>query len=231
MRFVALVKKELREILVWLALAAVAFVCTGSLILWHRARHPYNYKYWDKEPGYEIDSSEFTQYPQPLRGVGPALLLTSVGLGLVLAAQQFGEPEKLKTWAFAIHRSVRRITILWAKFAAAAIAFVFSLGLFWSLLYFYASKPGVFLYPPTRRDLIEGWIFVIVGLVVYSGTALSALSTRKGQRPGIVGFVFAAGVGFLALVQSSLALCFLVIIAGGAMLLSQVIDTFLNREF
>ncbi|MCK4384968.1 MAG: hypothetical protein KAW52_01765, partial [candidate division Zixibacteria bacterium] len=121
--------------------------------------------------------------------------------------------------------------ILAAKLTAASIAFVISLGPVWIGLYWYAGQPEVFPIPQTLRVFIEGWIFIMLGLVTYLGTALSGLSKAKWYTTKIFGLVFAAFVIFTTFPQCSLAWIFTVIAVSTAILLSRIFDTFLRREF
>ncbi len=230
MRFVALITKELRESLPLVVLLAGIFGLVGILIFWICAQHPDHYYYWNKEPGEFIGFYEFIRAPEPLTGIGPLLLGISAVLGLGLAAQHFGEQDKLKTWAFTIHRSVTRSTILWAKFCTAVIAFVVSLGSIWSLFFFAASKQSVFFCSLKPRIFLEGWIFIILGLIMYFSTTLAVLS-KKRQRARGCGIGFALGLGALTLIQFSLFYSFVILVIGIVILLSQNISAFASREF
>ena len=234
MKFMALVKKELRECLPWLILAAVILTFFGTIDLRSIARfqedYGYQYDYWHEDPGSTVRSYLIANFP-PIDGIGMLLFITSIGLGLVLAGRQFWMPGFTRTWAFTIHRSVSRATILWAKLAAAVIAFVISLGVIWTLFYLYALQPDILPYPPRTRILFEGWIFVILGLLVYFGGVLSGLSSARWYTTKIVGVAFAVFVMVLAMMQPRLLYCLVIIAAGMVILLCQIIHTFLNKEF
>ena len=231
MRFSALVRKELRECLPWMLLAAIAFLALGGFFL--RVQIHYGTPSWHYSrlsPGTIAESFLFTYY-SILRLTGPLLLLSSIGLGLVLGIRQFWIPNFTRTWPFLLHRSVSRRTILAAKLTVALIAFVISLGPVWIGLYWYANQPEVFPIPQTPRVFIEGWIFIMLGLVTYLGTALSGLSTAKWYTTKIFGLVFAAFVILTTFSQCSLVWVFTVIAVSAAILLSRIFDTFLRREF
>ena len=89
----------------------------------------------------------------------------------------------------------------------------------------------MFTIPPRTRTLIEGWIFVAAGLVIYFGTALSAISTVRWYTTRIVGVAFATFILIFALSQISITLCIVMIAVGLLILVSQVVHTFLTREF
>ena len=231
MKFLALMRKELRESLPWMLLAAIFLLIFGSLALWSRTI-PQNiaYRYPVFSPGSNINTYQLTK-PSLLQPVGSLLFLTSIGLGLVLGGRQFWVAHFTKTWGFTLHRSVSRQTILGAKLAAAIVAFAVSLGTVWLALYWYASRPQLLTAPPTMRIFIEGWIYILLGFVVYLGTCLAGLSRAKWYTTKIFGLAFAVLILVTALVQWKLILAFAAIIAGILILLTQITDTFLNREF
>ena len=230
MRFSALLYKELRECLPWMLLAAIALLALGGFFL----SAPINYSnpnwyYSNLSPGTIVVPSSLT-YISKLRLTGSLLLLSSIGLGLALGVRQFWIPNFTRTWQFLLHRSANRKTILTAKLTATSIAFVISLGPVWIGLYWYAYRLEVISIPPSPRIFIEGWIFIMLGLVTYLGTALSGLSTAKWYTTKILGLAFAA---VIIMTFSSLTLGGLlgVIIVSTAILLSQIFQTFLRKEF
>ena len=115
MRFVALFKKELRETAPWTILAAVVMllICGGLVSFWmkYTGGEP---PYWRVEPGETVSLYDLLRRSE-LADCGPVILLTTAGLGVILAARQFMVPISLKTWAFTIHRSTSPISILLAK--------------------------------------------------------------------------------------------------------------------
>lgn len=231
MRFLALLKKELREALPWLLLAAFILAFCSAIFIGEYTR-------WRRDfdepatmsPRSPVRMDTFREELQ-LRDIGTLLLYTSCGLGLVLAVRQFLVPSFLKTWAFTIHRSTSRTTILLGKFTAAIIALILSCGIIWTLFFWYASKPGLFPMPLRQRTFAEGWIIITFGLVMYFGTVLSALSTARWYTTKMFGLAFAGCTFMLLLLQVSLALCLVMIIISLVILVSQIIHTFLNREF
>ena len=179
MRFSALLRKELRESLPWMLLAAIIFLAIGGFVLRAQAYwgQP-NWYYSGLSPGSAVEPDRLTHY-SPLAITGSWLVITSIGLGLVLGVRHFWIPLFTRTWPFLLHRSVSRQMILGAKLAAATVAFVVSLGAVWIGLYWYACRSELFLVPPPGRIFIEGWLFIVLGLVVYLGTVLTGLSTAR----------------------------------------------------
>lgn len=242
MRFFALLRKELRECLPWMLLAAVFFLVFGGLNLWSQTQQSHwAYRYPVFSPGTDIALYKFTRDPDitiytfiksPIvSGAGAMLFLTSIGLGLILGVRQFWMPGFTKTWGFELHRSVKRTMILWGKFAAAGISFVISTGLVWAGLYWYASQPKLFAVPPPDRIFFEGWILIMIGLVIYFGTALSGLSRARWYTTKMIGLAFAFLILVTVLSQWKLSVAFVSVIIGIAVLVVQIIDTFLSREF
>jgi len=231
MRFSALLRKEFRESLPWLLLAAIVFFAFGGFCLREKAYQAgRNWDYSHLSPGSLVEPYWLT-LSSPLAATGMWLLLTSIGLGLSLGIRHFWIPYFTGTWPFLLHRSANRKTILAAKLTAATIAFIISLGTLWVCLYWYANRPELFTIPQTARIFIEGWILIALGLIAYLGTALSGLSTAKWYTTRIFGLAFATVIIIAIFAQWRLAWAFVMIIAGVFILLSQIISLFLNREF
>jgi len=229
MRFSALLRKELRESLPWMLLAAIVFLAIGGFLL-RQAQlggwYDWSERYFSSRPTYGL------QYRHsPLQPIGPVLLLTSLGLGLVLGVRHFWIPYFTRTWPFLIHRSVDRKTIFWAKLAAAIIAFLISLGAVWAAFYSYSCDPERFTMLPIKRVFIEGWLFVLLGLIVYLGTALTGLSKARWYTTKIFGLAFATVIICATIFEWRIGWAFAAIIIGAVILLSPIIDTISNREF
>ena len=232
MRFSALLRKELRECLPWLLLAMITFIAASSIILRVEILNEnlIDYRLSHFSPGNVINYWDLIYYP-PIRETGMWLFFLSIGLGLVLGVRQFWLPNFTRTWPFLLHRSVKRETILAAKLTSATLALVISLGLTWIALYWYASKVEAFKVPLPFRVFIEGWIFIIMGFVSYLGTALSGLSRAKWYTTKIFGIALAVPLLFVIFVQLTLTGIVLIIAFFVIILLSQIIQTFLVREF
>ncbi|MHC4517155.1 MAG: hypothetical protein ACYTAS_01080 [Planctomycetota bacterium] len=233
MRFLALLRKELRESLPWLLLAGLLLLAVGILAL--RAHVPSSgARYWQYHrgmaPGETLDTWRLLS---PAKLDLPALWLSFIapGLGLVLGVRHFWVPLFTRTWAFLLHRSVARLTILWAKLAAAVLAFVLSLGIIWTGLYWYACRPGLFPVPEPVYVLVNGWLYILMGMVVYLGTALSALSTARWYTSRIFGLAFALLATLIILHQPHPIRIVVMTALVVAILLAQTTSAFLNREF
>jgi len=233
MRFLALLRKELRESLPWLLLAGLLLLAVGIFFLRAHAQvsEADGWQYHrGLSPGQTIDKHRLLQNPNLNL---PAIWLAFIapGLGLVLGVRQFWVPLFTRTWSFLLHRAAARLTILGAKLTATIIAFCISVGLVWTGLYWYACRPDLFPIPEAPQMLVNGWIYIALGLLVYLGTALSALSTARWYTSRIFGLAFAMLVVFVTLAQwrpvSIAALTVLAFVT----LLSQTMAVFVRREF
>jgi hypothetical protein len=234
MRFTALLRKELREAMPWMVLAGIVFLLFGSVFMQANAERYYRpYELWNASSYYNdsiaINCYHFFSRSRPLGDIGPLLFLTSIGLGLILGVRQFWMPNFIKMWPFTIHRSIKRCGILWSKFAATVITFVVSLGSIWTLFFLYASRRGIFYYPPRGQIYVEGWVLILTGLVMYFGTALSGLAETRWYTTKMAGIGFA--VFILSLDNTTLAGCFTTILIGLLMLVIHIISTFSEKQF
>lgn len=231
MKFVALFRKELREALPWLLLAAAVVLLFGGMALWRQVRRgggePAHF--YAPSPG-EIGGEQFRR-GSLFAGVGTTLLLTAIGLGVVLAGRQFVVPSLRRTWAFTIHRSVPRSWIVLAKFLAAAVSLVLAVGATWTLLYVWASRPGVLTFPPRSQIYAEGWIYIVLGGVAYLGTALSAVSDARWYTTRTFGMAVATMVIVVALTCLGETFRLGLIVAGLLLLAVQVMHLVISREY
>ena len=232
MRFSALLYKELRECLPWLLLAMIIFIAASSIILRVEILNEsfINHRLSRFSPGNVIGYNELT-YSSRIPVIGLWLFLLSIGLGLVIGVRQFWLPNFTRTWPFLLHRSVNRETILAAKLTSGILTLVISLGLTWVAIYWYASRVEAFKVPLPFRVFFEGCIFIIMGFVIYLGTALSGLSRSKWYTTKIFGIAFVVTVLFVIFAQLTLAGAVLIITFSVVILLSQIIHTFGGREF
>jgi hypothetical protein len=233
MRFLALLRKELRESLPWLLLAGVVVLAVGLVVL--RAESSYGsdnrWQYYDgMTPGEPVNPFRLFR-PGRLELPGLWLAFTAPALGLILGVRHFWMPLFTRTWSFLLHRSATRATILGAKLAAALIALTASLGLVWTGLYWYACRPDIFPVPEAARTLVCGWIYIALGFVIYLGTALSALSTARWYTTRIFGLAFAGLAVLVILQQWHLVWVITLMILASAILLIQTVATFNDREF
>jgi ABC-type transport system involved in multi-copper enzyme maturation permease subunit len=230
MRFAALVKKELREALPWAVLAMVIFVVIGILNIGGQQRHWWNWEQWNVSPNKNLNVWNFSNQ-SPLYEIGPLLMLLAPALGIALGARQFWLPFFARTWAFTFHRSVSRSTIVWSKIVATLIVFTVSLVGVWLLFYAYASTPGRYPFPPSARTLIHGFFFIIIGFAAYLAMALTSIGTTKWYTTRLMPIAFTFLVSMFIVSMSNLVLSSVILAATLALLLTQLIGTFNNRQF
>lgn len=190
----------------------------------------YGTRYSLLQPGEQIQPYQLTRH-SALSGPSSWLFVLSIGLGLALGVVHFWIPHFTRTWHFLLHRSLGRMSILGAKLTAAAIGFAVCLGAVWTVLYWYACRPGVFLTPAPARVFVSGWVFVVLGILVYLATALTGLTRARWYTTKIFPLAFATIVLFAATVHDSLFRACVLIALSIVVLLSQVVNTFLKREF
>ena len=230
MKFLMLLRKELRESLPWILLAAIALLAIGGMALRHNILSGWTGgSYSDISPGEPVNPHRFVRY-SPLWMPGSILFSISITLGLALGVQHFWMPHFTRTWPFLLHRSAGKMSILGAKLTAAAIGFIVPLGAVWLALYWYACRSNALDVQVPARAFIDGLILIAFGLVVYLGTALAGLSRAKWYTTKAFGLAFATVV-FFQIVQSVLFWVCVTIVVGIMILLSQVVDTFLKREY
>lgn len=231
MRFAALFGKEFRECLPWMLLVAIVLLAFGGFTL--RAQVIYDPTWqWNhayNQPGEPMNPYSLVFFHLP--GLSLLLFFSAIGLGLILGVRHFWIPNFTRTWPFLLHRSVSRSTVLAAKLSAASAALVLATGGVWTILFWYASRPEVSPIPQPVRIFIHGWIFVMLGLIIYLGTAISGLNEARWYATKILGLAFAVVAIFTITMLSSLGWAFTVIAVSIVLLLSQVFDTFLRREF
>ena len=228
MKFTALLKKELRICLPWQLLCILVFGLFGTLLIKGTMLNQKHYL----ERGYQENHPYYNYVPHtPIYETGPLILMVALALGIVLGIVQFFLPELFSKWAFTIHRSINPQAIIWSKFAAAGVTFFASMGLLWTLLYYYAAMPGRFYLPVFFRTYLEGWIYILAGLIVYWGTALSAISTTHIYTTRLLGMAIATGTIFFMIFQTSITGAITVAAVGAIILIVQIFHTFLAREF
>jgi hypothetical protein len=233
MRFLALLRKELRESLPWLLLAGLLLLAVGAFALRAQSRfsNPSAWSYnQGMAPGEAVDTYRFLR-PSRLELPAVWLAFIATGLGLVLGICHFWAPLFARTWSFLLHRSASRLTVLAAKFSVAVLGFLVSLGFVWTVLYWYACRTNLFPVPEPFKTLVGGWLFVVMGLVVYLGTALSALSTARWYTSRIFALAFAILAVLVIWSQWHPAWIVALTVAAISILLVQTVATFLSREF
>lgn len=230
MRFLALLKKELREAVPWIILSVIIlFVISWFIIRMAAFRHGPDYYYGMLPNGKVIDQhlifrSDIIQAPAAL------MFFVSIGLGLVMGFRHFWMPGFTGTWQFLIHRSVTRQAIISAKLAAAVILML-CLSLAWLLLARIAGKSERIIIPPESGIVGMGIFYAYLGFIVYMGTALCAITKARWYTTRIFGLFFVFIMFMAILPQTSFTNAFIITVVFFAVLIIQIYETFLQREF
>ena len=229
MKFLALLKKELRESLIPIILATLVFGGITTLMIQefvHNGGNDYRFYAHYANAG----QTYWLFHSFPLGEIGVLLLFASIVLGLTLGALHFGLPLLTRTWAFLLHRPVTRSAILGSKLLVGLIAFGVALGLPWSWAYAHIQQVKATGFPSNPRVFWEGWLFIGLGLALYLGTALCAMTDARWYTTRLIGPVFAV---FLILAvfteQTSIVVAFELLFIVVAILLILLVATFLNR--
>jgi ABC-type transport system involved in multi-copper enzyme maturation permease subunit len=239
MKFRALVYKEFRECLPWVLGASILLAGFGFVFMADSAMYP-DYHYRTFASGGNIESVQFFNdldvdvynlfyYPYVSKS-SYLLFVFSFGLGIALGVRQYWVEFFTKTYGFLLHRSVRRGTILGAKLLAAMISFI-PMAVIWGIFYLSGHNREYFPIPPSAGVFAEGLIFVVFGFVVYLSVALVVLSREKWYTTKIFGLGFAIWMLVTLAQQWDRGWAWFVIFVSIIILLIQITDVFLNREF
>ena len=229
MRFLALYKKELREALPWLILAVLFLLAIGWYIIHMKAYDQRQWHYGSISNGKVIDSYMIFRTDIMLE---PAVLMffTSIGLGLLVGIRHFWVPDFTRTWQFLIHRSATRSLILSAKLTAA-VTVMLCLSIAWLLLAGYAHVSERVIIPPESGIVGMGIFYSYLGFIVYLGTALCALTAARWYTTRMFGLFFVFIMFMIILSQTNYTFVFSLTVFFLSVLLIQIYETFLQKEF
>jgi hypothetical protein len=229
MRFFALLKKELRECLPWMATAAAILLLFGSLRLVDSKQREIGYQYRVFERYSEVGGYELLT--RPISDFSVFVFMSAVGLGLALGVRQFWADDFMGTWGFIVHRSTSRTTIFAAKICAGLISMIVATGLVWCYLFWRANSSGYFVFPLPEKCFIIGWLICGMGLLFYLGAGLVGLSKTRWYTTKLMGLGFALWMFITLTQQWTLWWGFGTLLIGTIVLLYLMWETFLNREF
>jgi hypothetical protein len=228
MKFKALVYKEIRECLPYVIGTAVLLLAFGFTMVQITISSDFIARQYDS-----VRVGQWSWYL--LRGsfIQPAgvwSLIFSIALGIALGIRQYSAEFFARTWGFLLHRSVNRGTILAAKLLTGLLSFI-PVAIIWVLFYIYAYNKRYFPIPPTERIFWEGLLFVAFGYVSYLAITMAALNKAKWYTTKKISIAFGIWVFVALMVQWQLFWSWIAIIAAAAILLIQITNIFLNREF
>ncbi len=232
MRFRALLYKELRECMPYaLGAAILLIICGFTTVQFSIAPDRMDNKFVTfSEETTDYDWS-WNLFMSPfINEAGSFTLVFAIILGIALGIRQYAAESFSRTWGFLLHHSVNRGAILSAKLLAAMLSFV-PLAFIWLLFYIYAHNTQYFPIPPAERTLIEGLIFAAFGYMAYLSIAMAALNKAKWYTTKKISIAFGIWMFVNLVVQVQIWLGWLTIIIASTILLIQITDNFLNREF
>jgi len=230
MKFLALLKKELRESLVPMVLAMMLFVLVAGLMVRDFAHKGGNdYQDYERRNRSGYQNELFHSYP--LREIISILIPTSVGLGIALGILHFRVPKITQTWPFLLHRSVSKEAILLSKLLCSLIVLGLALGVPWSWTYLHVNHIKTTGFPTQPQVLWEGWLYILLlGSTCYIGTALSVLSTARWYTTRFFGLAFVPLLLTVIIHQPKIATAFALMVLGIAILLAQLFTAFSLKE-
>ncbi len=233
MKFIALLYKELRECLPFVLAASVLLIGCGFIGLWMEVSPQtldYHYRTFAADSDIDVYSPSDISYGPFISPAGGLLFVFTIGLGLALGVRQHWIEFFTRTWGFLLHRSVKRSAVLSAKLSAGLISFI-PMAVIWAVFYIYGFNKKYFPIPPSARTFIEGLIFIAFGYVVYLAAALAGLSATRWYTTKMISLAFAIWVFATLTAQWQFGWAWFTIIVSVIILLIQIIDVFLNREF
>jgi len=229
MRFLALFKKELREAVPWLILATLLLLAISWFMIHMKAYDQSRWHYNAISNGKVIDTYMIFRTDIMLESA-VLMFFTSIGLGLSVGIRHFWVPDFTRTWQFLIHRSATRSLILSAKLTAAATVLL-CLSIAWLLLAGYAYVSERVIVPPESGIVGLGIFYAFLGFIVYVGTALCALTTTRWYTTRMFGLFFAFIMFMIVLSQTNFIFVFFLTVFFLAVLIIQIYETFLQKEF
>lgn len=229
MRFPTLFKKELRETAPWLILAVLLLSTLGWFMIHMKAYDQAKWWYGPFSKGKVIDSYMLPRTDIMLESA-VLMFFTSIGLGLSVGIRHFWVPGFTRTWQFLIHRSATRSVILSAKLIAAATVLL-CLSIVWLLLAGYTYISDTIIIPPDPGLVNLGIFYTYLGFIVYLGTALCALTTARWYTTRMFGLFFVFIMFLIVLSQTNFTFAFILTVFFLTVLIIQVYEAFLQKEF
>jgi len=226
MKFLTLLKKELRESMILMVLAMLAFTALAGLSI-----REFGLRGGDDYQHHVYDGNYRLFHYTPVNERGDILMFISISLGIGLGALHFWVPLLTRTWSFLMHRSISRTAILCSKLLCAALAFGVCLGGPWIWAHWYVNHVKTTGFPPNPQVLWEGWLFIGLGFAMYLGIALSAMNSARWYTTRFFSLIFAIFVLCWMFFLSSISAAFSLLLISTVILLCQLVVTFSHREF
>ena len=229
MKFFALLKKELREAVPWIIFAVISLLVLSWFMI---SMKEYSLRDWPYSP---IKTGKIINQSEIFRGdilleAAVLMFFISILLGLALGFIHFWMPGFRRTWQFLIHRSVTRTALIASKLSAAAIMMV-CLSLAWLFLAWFTAISRRIIIPPESGLVRLGVFYAYMGFIVYMATALCALTKARWYTTKLFGLFFAFVIYIIIISQANIYRAFFISILAFFVLIFQLYQTFLQREF
>lgn len=230
MKFLALLRKELRESLPYILIGG-ALLLGGGLFCINAYVRGIPGRYRPTIPSGELITMHTLTQHVHLNGTGIWLLVCSLALGVGLGVLHFWVPALLRTWPFLLHRSTSKTTIIGAKIAAAALGLPLAFGLIWHFLFHYACRAQVFDPVVNYRILAEGWIMIGLGFMAYLALAHAGLDAHRWYTTKLLSMGLALFVTVVVFSQWHLGVAATVIALALLVLVLQILICFRDKQF
>ena len=230
MKFLTLLKKELREGIPWIILSIIfLYVISWFIIRLTLIYHTEQFYFGMLVKGAVINRDLIFR-KNIIQPVAVLLFYIYIILAVILGLRHFTIPEFTRTWQFLIHRSVKKSHILTSKLAAGGII-IFCLSLAWLILACLAGASDKIVLPPDSSIILLGFFYGYLGFIVYAATGLCALTKARWFTTKSFPLIFIFIMYLMIFGQIKFINAFLVTFVVLALLIIQIYQTFLKREF
>ena len=229
MKFLTLLKKDIKDAIPWIIgsimlLYALCWFCIRMKLYGMSQEGYVIFKNGEVINQYNIFKSDILQEPADI------MFFITILLGLALGFIHFWMPGIRRTWQFLIHRSANRSTIITSKLSVAAMM-VICMSLAWLLLAGVVSKSKSIIIPPDIGIIHLGVFYAFLGFIAYLSIALSALTRARWYATKLFGLYFAFVIYILIISQVNPYRALFISILAFVILIVQLYQVFLKREF
>lgn len=229
MKFFTLLKKELRDSLPWIFFVIILLFAISWFMISMKAYSLRNWPYSPIKNGTIVGLDNIFREDILLESA-VLMFFLSILLGLALGYTHFWMPFFRKTWQLLIHRSVTRSAIIASKLSAAAIVMI-CLSLAWLLLAGSAGMSRRVIIPPDSGIVRLGVFYAFLGFIVYMATALCALTKARWYTTKLLGLFFGFVIYIIIISQAYISRALFISILAFIVLIVQLYQTFIKREF
>ena len=229
MKFLTLLRKELRDSLPWIIFTIISLFMISWYMISIRSYNMLRWPYGPMQNGAIIYEGNI--FIEDIM-LGPAFLMffLSILLGLALGFMHFWMPGFRGTWQYLMHRSVSRLSIINSKVSAAAIIMI-CLSLAWLLLAEFVDMSRRIVIPPESGLVRLGVFYVFLGFIVYMAIALCALTKARWYTTKLFSIFFGLIMYLIIISQPNIYRAFVISVLAFIILIVQLYQVFMQREF